>query len=84
MSNFQKIQSCIKETEIPTDTQNSFLVLITRVDDAELQPLADLCDAEPESLPDIVDLYIAKFDAMQKGDMGAWNEIMDRQSKLLA
>ena len=73
----------IAKSSLSPDEQRDFINVLSRADDVDLQPIADLCIEDMEWVQKLYSNYKAKQSAHAARDTQSWEEILKNEEQLL-
>lgn len=82
-TNFQKIQHLLSLSDLSTQEQDDFLVLLSGTTDERLEPLAALFAEDSSWIRKIRENFKAKQSALMGKNKTAWDEILKGEETLL-
>lgn len=75
--NFLKTKEIIKKSDLPLAEQEELLLLFSRIDDRDLEPMVDLFSDDISWVRRIADNYAAKQGALISDNPAAWQNIIN-------
>jgi molybdopterin converting factor small subunit len=81
---FQRIKDVVEHSSLSVLQQREFLLLFAQTKEQALKPVLDLLSKDSTWVEKLYENYEAKKHAIVTGSMDAWNDVVQKEQKVVA